>query len=172
MKALDEIAHERRRQISSEGWSPAHDDEHAKGEMASAAACYALPQDQRWNLDARDYRKIIEHIWPWNARWWKPGDRRRELVKAGALIVAELERLDRIAARALAAKQEPQKWNPELGHLHGFKPGDRVTVTSDALPGGPGTLKDIDASGYCNMGKVLYDSGEAEWVRFSQFRHQ
>lgn len=30
--------------------------------------------------------------------WWKPKDRRRNLVKAGALIVAEIERLDRLAS--------------------------------------------------------------------------
>lgn len=103
-EALADIAVERRRQVEAEGWTPEHDDQHAKGEMASAAACYALPQGQRWNLDARDYRKIIEHIWPWHARWWKPGDRRRELVKAGALIVAEIERFDRLSSEVQIQK--------------------------------------------------------------------
>ncbi|GAG33310.1 unnamed protein product, partial [marine sediment metagenome] len=39
-------------------------------------------------------------IWPWDPSWWKPTDERRNLEKAGALIVAELERLDRLEARA------------------------------------------------------------------------
>jgi hypothetical protein len=29
--------------------------------------------------------------------WWKPKDRRRDLVRAAALIIAEIERLDRDA---------------------------------------------------------------------------
>lgn len=35
--------------------------------------------------------------WPWHRVWWKPSTRRRNLVKAGALILAEIERLDRAA---------------------------------------------------------------------------
>lgn len=35
--------------------------------------------------------------WPWDASWWKPNARRRNLVKAGALILAEIERIDRAA---------------------------------------------------------------------------
>lgn len=84
--AIDILA-ERRRQVEAEGWSPSHDDEHAHEEIARAAACYALPQGRRW--------AITEGLWPWDRAWWKPGDRRRDLVKAGALIVAEIERLDR-----------------------------------------------------------------------------
>ncbi|MEB3421767.1 hypothetical protein VK682_24660 [Salipiger manganoxidans] len=39
-------------------------------------------------------------LWPWDRKWWKPTTPRRDLVKAGALIVAEIERLDRAALRA------------------------------------------------------------------------
>jgi hypothetical protein len=86
--ALDAIAAERVRQIGVEGCSPEHDDEqHSGGELADAAACYARG-------------KQMSGVWPWTDEWWKPGsDRRRQLVKAGALIVAEIERLDRAAAR-------------------------------------------------------------------------
>lgn len=87
-KALDDIAAERRRQIEVEGWTPAHDDEHVAGQMADAASCYAL----------YNYPRVIRtRFWPWDAEWWKPKDFRRDLVKAGALIVAEIERLDRAA---------------------------------------------------------------------------
>jgi hypothetical protein len=44
-------------------------------------------------------RKLIDHVWPWSREWWQPKDRRRDLVRAGALIVAEIERLDRAASR-------------------------------------------------------------------------
>jgi hypothetical protein len=94
--AIDEIAAERRRQIESEGWTAEHDDKHELGEMACAAACYALAggvAQSSW------LREIISRIFPWEMRWWKPIDRRRDLIKAGALIVAEIERLDRSAAK-------------------------------------------------------------------------
>lgn len=85
--AIDDIAAERRRQIDVEGWTPEHDDAHGDGEMSNAAAYYALSGDQH------------DSIWPWDWKWCKRTTRRRDLVKAGALIVAEIERLDRIAAR-------------------------------------------------------------------------
>lgn len=92
MTAIELIAAERARQVSVEGWTPGHDDEHDDGSLALAAACYAMPPDSmgRW---ASDIGPPIE--WPWDDEAWKPGDRQRELVKAGALIVAEIERLQR-----------------------------------------------------------------------------
>ena len=81
-----ELLTERFRQISDEGWSLDHDDEHNCGEMADAAACYALGKP--W--------EIVKQLWPWAQSWWKPTDKRRNLVKAGALIIAEIERLERV----------------------------------------------------------------------------
>lgn len=103
--ARDMLA-ERRRQVEAEGWTPKHDDEHDKGEMARAAACYALHAGScfAWRADAYQSAKPHEgnpaaqdSLWPWDMQWWKPKDPRRDLVRAGALILAELERLDRAA---------------------------------------------------------------------------
>lgn len=91
-EALEDIAAERRRQVEAEGWTPEHDDRHRSGQMATAAACYAMPRD---GLPVF----AVSRFWPWTWSWWKPKDRRRDLVRAGALIVAEIERLDREAAR-------------------------------------------------------------------------
>ncbi|QOY96369.1 hypothetical protein IM543_11415 [Massilia sp. UMI-21] len=88
--AIDVLA-ERRRQIEVEGWTPDHDDEHSAGQMAAAAACYALHTEPVGNVG--DYLRF----WPWDASWWKPRDRRSNLVRAGALILADIERLDRAA---------------------------------------------------------------------------
>jgi hypothetical protein len=92
------IAEERRRQITGEGWTPEHDDAHDDGEMAMAASSYLLPPDARptW-LDLSD----TPEDWPWAKAWWKPSpdDRVRELVKAGALVAAEIDRLLRSASR-------------------------------------------------------------------------
>lgn len=90
--AINDIAAERQRQIEAEGWTPEHDDAHTDGELADAAACYALTPRV---LNAAAMTEIHDRLWPWNSSWWKPTDRRRDLVKAGALIVAEIERLDR-----------------------------------------------------------------------------
>lgn len=96
---MNDIITERRRQITNEGWSEAHDDSHHAGEMALAAACYAAPERmfKAEQLAGRDYEPFTAYrdAWPWADKWWKPKDRRRDLVRAGALIVAEIERLDR-----------------------------------------------------------------------------
>jgi hypothetical protein len=84
--AIDDIVTERRRQVEGEGCSDAHDDTLERGEIAIAAAGYATPPE---------FRTDPPVLWKYAACAWKPASRRRELVKAGALIVAEIERLDR-----------------------------------------------------------------------------
>lgn len=101
MAVIDEIASERQRQVATEGWTSEHDDAHDMGEMANAAACYALtPIRRAWSVPY--HGSLLIWLWPWSRGWWKPAkrpsERRRELIKAGALIVAEIERLDRAAA--------------------------------------------------------------------------
>lgn len=92
--AARDVLAERQRQISVEGWTPEHDDKHdALGELADAASCYAkgayLPEQAK--------AIACPIFWPWDHSWWKPSTPRRDLVKAGALILAEIERLDRAA---------------------------------------------------------------------------
>ena len=87
MTSIGLIAAERQRQIEQEGWSPEHDDAHCRGQLGMAAACYALPPN--------NHVRTLD--WPWDRKWWRPtpDDRIRELVKAGALIAAEIDRLQR-----------------------------------------------------------------------------
>lgn len=87
---LDVIA-ERQRQQSVEGWMPEHDDEHCNRELAMAAVCYINETGTVNRNGGKPWG------WPWDASWWKPNARRRNLVKAGALILAEIERIDRAA---------------------------------------------------------------------------
>lgn len=107
-QAMQDVIAERERQVTAEGWTPDHDDRHSGGEMAKAAACYAyvtsLPSTVRESLehDPEFNGKnlvITKRIWPWAWTWWKPKSPRRDLVRAGALIIAEIERLDRKGAR-------------------------------------------------------------------------
>lgn len=92
--ALLAIAAERRRQVDVEGWDAAHDDLHAPGDLAAAGACYSLAPSLRAS-GIPVLGPPIEKWWPWEAAWWKPVDNRRDLVRAGALIVAELDRENR-----------------------------------------------------------------------------
>lgn len=99
-KALTDVIAERARQIAEEGWTLAHDDEHDEGQLAAAAACYAFhaayaPLDEDIPYDALDAHPV-PNGWPWSPDWWKPTSPRADLVKANALILAEIERLDRM----------------------------------------------------------------------------
>jgi hypothetical protein len=89
---IELIAKERERQ----SWTPEHDEEHFMGEMIGAAMTYAghalgiVTDHEIGGSDAREY-------WPWDAACWKPSpDPIRNLVKAGALIAAEIDRLRRV----------------------------------------------------------------------------
>ena len=129
--AMEDVLLEVKRQVEVEGWSSDHDDAHDKGEMAGAAACYALegvaytapdhypPRkkyaavvDARNSIPEKERETTREAIklalgepaaprnWPWHASWWKPTTTRRNLVKAAALLISEIKRLDRAAAPA------------------------------------------------------------------------
>lgn len=100
------IAAERVRQQNEEGWTPEHDDAHSDSELARAAATYAMPAWLR-DLHVRPICSDADFtlrakIWPWEAQWWKPkpDDRKREIIKACALLLAEYERLSRAEALA------------------------------------------------------------------------
>jgi hypothetical protein len=103
--ACDVLA-ERNRQKSVEGWTPENDDLHSGGEMVEAAICYAQGY-MSWR-EAGDQQR-----WPWSHRWWKPnGGKRRNLEKAAALILAEIERLDRSALKSASQKAVLEQQGP------------------------------------------------------------
>jgi hypothetical protein len=93
-----DVQAERRRQVEAEGWTPEHDDGHACDEIAAFACYYAMPPAVRdWDASSTGYGDTLgKAVLP---EGWEPktGDRRRELVKACALALAEIERLDRAA---------------------------------------------------------------------------
>ncbi|WHP32810.1 hypothetical protein QMG90_07880 [Trabulsiella odontotermitis] len=87
--AATDVLAERRRQITAEGWTAEHDDKYQHSEMLWAACCYVLNTIQKYNR--------VPFDWPWDDSWWKPSNPRRDLVKANALLLAEIERIDRAA---------------------------------------------------------------------------
>ncbi len=95
---IEAIAAERRRQIDVEGRTPEGDDAYTGGELIRAAICYAQnPITHPMALRHLGPGKPAD-LWPWPPEWWKPRDARADLVRAGALIAAEIERLDRADA--------------------------------------------------------------------------
>lgn len=90
---IELIAAERQRQIEVEGWTPDHDAEHADSEMADAAMCYIGTTVNEFTEYSSELSKA-PYAWPWDTKWWKPSnDPVRNLVKAGALIAAEIDRI-------------------------------------------------------------------------------
>jgi len=94
------ISEERERQIKIEGWNKHHDAQHDKEELAKAAVCYATPERLRVK-----FKNGKPKMFPWAIHWWKPTSfsskryeltRIRELEKAGALIAAEIDRLNNL----------------------------------------------------------------------------
>jgi len=88
--AARDVLAERARQISAEGWTPEHDDQYDDGELIGAAFCYSAQAAGFW-----PHKDRAPAFWPWDKSWWKPTTPRRDLVKAGALIQAAIERIDR-----------------------------------------------------------------------------
>lgn len=85
---IELITEERARQIEVEGWNYEHDDNHKNGELEMAGLTYF-----RYALHPSS---SVPTTWPWGREWWKPsGHVIRNLEKAGALYLAESERLAR-----------------------------------------------------------------------------
>ena len=80
------IAVERERQIEKEGWTAEHDEQHSRFELARAALCYL-----EYATSGRALLSVPKK-WPWDSKWWKPKNPLRDLVRAGALIAAEIDR--------------------------------------------------------------------------------
>lgn len=96
------IAQERQRQVEQTGWTAEYDDHHQSGQLAAAAACYAhlAVAVIQGETDMDEIKFNLLNFWPWDEHWFKPGaDPVRNLAKAGALIAAEIDRLQRAQAR-------------------------------------------------------------------------
>lgn len=91
--AVQDVLAERRRQIETEGFQSDRDDTYVGGELASAGAVYGIISTGRFHID----EILIKLLWPasWTLAWLKPSNRRRNMVKAAALYIAEIERMDR-----------------------------------------------------------------------------
>jgi len=88
-KGLSLVSQERFKQILKLGYSIKNDAiGHNKGELLKAARAYLFDPSQRWFNNP-------PVVWPWGKSFWKPtpDNRIKELTKAAALIIAEIDRL-------------------------------------------------------------------------------
>lgn len=106
-RALIDVIAERTRQMTVEGLTPEHDDVHSDGEIARAAECYAHVGSSgafsKLAKSDKDQFGVVPNNWPWDDKWWKPKDKRSNLVRAAALLIAEIERIDRNEKPTIAA---------------------------------------------------------------------
>ena len=87
-RGADLIREERRRQQEVEGYDAMHDRHHTPQVLCRAAIGYALHEDP-----SKLVADAAANLWPWSKEYWKPKDQLRNLVRAGALIAAAIDRL-------------------------------------------------------------------------------
>lgn len=124
------IAAERTRQIEQLNYTPEWDSGYNNKQLSQAAACYLLAYIND--------NKEISKGWPWYDTYWKPGDDIRMLEKAGALIAAEIDRLNNLEkksykdglreARNIIANQKGMNpdWQKHLVNSIGALLGDNI----------------------------------------------
>jgi len=104
MNGINLIAVERTRQIENKGYEVRGDlVRYGNDELIRAAVVYAMPFDIReaelipcteGSNHGSTIKSFKQLLWPWGEKYWKPSsDRKRDLIKAGALIAAELDRM-------------------------------------------------------------------------------
>lgn len=161
-EGVDLIAAERERQwrgtltFGGEGYGDHHDDQHVKGELLAAALCYgavAMTKINPNSLHAAAPVKEPPADWPWPDAW-KPtwSDPIRNLVKAGALIAAEIDRLNR--------KSRPD-CNSDSTQVEG---GFAAHVLRDRFP------DDIEEQVAGAWGDQPDPGGEEDWPEVEMYR--
>lgn len=110
-QAVADVIAERERQVTVERNFPAQDDAYTALELARAAWCYLLHYVMWFRVFDQDPAKYqgqeVVVQWPWHYRRWKPKNPRRDLVRAAALVIAEIERLDRAAKQPINKVSTP-----------------------------------------------------------------
>lgn len=108
---IELIAEERQRQIDVEGYSEQHDSRHDFRELTSAATTYidaailtansieignSNEASISWHQDNESFEwKYLKLRWPWEEESFKPTTPLKDLIKAGALIAAAIDRLQK-----------------------------------------------------------------------------
>jgi len=113
-KGAKDVTAERLRQIEEEGYHCLHDDLNKPGEIARAALNYVVCAFTCQKLGVKETQvpppytneAYTSLAWPWSFDSWKPGTVRRMYVKAAALLIAEIDRMDRAEEDSERIKEE------------------------------------------------------------------
>lgn len=157
----ESVLRERERHLSHEGWTAKHDDGHRAGEIARAAACYALSAGPEKVSDL----SLIHRLWPWEWRWFKPRSKREDLVRAGALIIAEIDRLDRADTYEICETCSGSGYSnhPDSGEVCNMCGGGGVVFTASELPLSV-RLRAVRITAIEESAQIL-DEAERDWRR-------
>lgn len=114
---IELITQERQEQIEKHGWSKEHDAKHDQGELANAACSYAMTSEMQDYLDENWGDDMHLSFWPFELSYYKKDnsgevEKIKDLAKAGALIAAEIDRLQ--AEQAQIKKKMENKVTIEI----------------------------------------------------------
>lgn len=101
--AVLSVLAERERQVQHKGYTRERDATYTNGQLTEAAMCYA-------HASSNTPRGKPASAWPFAPEMWKPSERRRNLVKAAALFLAELDRLDNAPIQSVAVERDAAGW--------------------------------------------------------------
>ncbi len=156
--AIELIKAERERQVSAEGWTLQHDDGHTRAELSRAALCYVDAAASQAVVGGKGETYGPADEWPWETEAFKAADDPiRNLVKAGALIVAEIERLQRLdpdkfqASPASEWRDGPRDLTKKMREITSHKvnlANDKLEITVRDEPGSGGACHCYKICGY------------------------
>ncbi len=99
---IEQMAEERAAHQSREGFDDARDDRYDPAVLLHAGMSYLMHAAILLVKREQPPACFIPKFWPWSRDWWKPSeDPVRNLVKAGALIAAEIDRIQRERERVI-----------------------------------------------------------------------
>ena len=100
---IELIAAERARQIDVKGFKAPRDAQYTQGQLLLGAIAYIQATGMQLRFGELP-KCFVPMAWPWDRSTWRPGDRKRNLAKAGAMIAAEIDRIENeeLAARIAA----------------------------------------------------------------------
>jgi len=161
---IELITEERQRQISQEGWTPENDDKYEHGQLAAAAVTYTDTHLIRHTYKEEKAGEMIADLmmdrWPWDEEWFKPTSSIRDLTKAGALIAAEIDRLQRLNSQLNQPRLNPvpllQKLEFEWIGLNPDAPDHQLWAT-------PAMVISVPCAGCSDpdIGRLIFHAGAA-----------
>jgi hypothetical protein len=108
MTGIELIIQERKRQIDGKGFTTVHDSQHDDDELALFACDYAMPHAMTAGRPGLTATVNPDAFYPltWQPHWAKRNEHSRieQLAIAGALIAAEIDRLQNEVTNRLALK--------------------------------------------------------------------